>query len=174
MGRPVRDLHLPREAIVNVIVRSGEAIPPRGSTAIEAGDELHILVRASVRDEVDELIGRWRRGPLDAPPRPQLHPRGSPQIFNVRPWTEADGDDPGRPETLGGIEVAQRLRTRRDSPGALMTLADGRYAVTGDALVAVGPRRQVAAWAAGRVGRADGAARAWWQEVAGVLNAPAG
>ena len=29
VGRPVRDLRLPREAIVNVIVRGGEALPPR-------------------------------------------------------------------------------------------------------------------------------------------------
>ncbi|MGZ5322257.1 MAG: potassium/proton antiporter, partial [Solirubrobacterales bacterium] len=67
VGRPVRDLRLPRQAIVNVIVRGGEAIPPRGSTEIEAGDELHVLVRAEVRDEVEELVGRWRDGPMDQP-----------------------------------------------------------------------------------------------------------
>ena len=33
---------------------------------------------------------------------------------------------------------------------------------------------KIADWAASRVGRADGAAKAWWQEVAGVLNAPSG
>ncbi len=174
VGRPVRDLRLPREAIVNVIVRGGEAIPPRGSTEIEAGDELHILVRASVRNEVDGLMGRWREGPLDEPARPRLQPRGSPQIFNVRPWTDADGDDPGRPDQVAGVEIASRLRTRRDSPGALVVLADGRYAVTGDSLVAVGPRRQIADWAGSRVVKANGAAKAWWQEVAGVLNAPSG
>ena len=171
VGRPVRDLGLPRQAIVNVIVRGGEAIPPRGSTEIEAGDELHVLVRAEVRDEVEELVGRWREGPLDQPPRPRIRPRGSPQIFNVRPLTADDGD-PARPQEVAGIEVAQRLRTRRDSAGALVILADGRYAVTGDDLVAVGPRRQIAAWAGRRVAGATGAGRAWWQEVAGVLNAP--
>ena len=174
VGRPVRDLRLPREALVNVIVRGGEAIPPRGSTEIEAGDELHILVRASVRDEVNSLMQGWREGPLDEPARPRLQPRGAPQIFNVRPWTDADGDDPGRPDEVAGVEIASRLRTRRDSAGALVILADGRYAVTGESLVAVGPRRQIADWAASRVGRADGAAKAWWQEVAGVLNAPSG
>ena len=174
VGRPVRDLRLPREALVNVIVRGGEAIPPRGSTEIEAGDELHILVRASVRDEVNSLMHGWREGPLDEPARPRLQPRGAPQIFNVRPWTDADGDDPGRPDEVAGVEIASRLRTRRDSAGALVILADGRYAVTGESLVAVGPRRQIADWAASRVGRADGAAKAWWQEVAGVLNAPSG
>ena len=173
VGRPVRDLRLPREAIVNVIVRRGEAIPPRGSTEIESRDELHILVRAAVRKEVDELMDRWRSGPLDEPARPRLQVRGSPQIFNVRRWTDADGADPGRPEEIAGIEIATRLRTRRDSPGALVTLADGRYAVTGDNLVCVGPRRQVADWSARRVRDADGAAKSWWQEVAGVLNAPA-
>ena len=173
VGRPVRDLGLPREAVVNVIVRQGEAIPPRGSTEIEAGDELHILVRGELRNEVERLMQRWREGPIDAPPRPRLQPRSSPQIFNVRRWTDEDGDL-GRPELIAGIEIAQRLRTRRDSPGTLVVLADGRYAVTGDSLVAVGGRAQVAAWAARRFAAAEGGgARAWWQEVAGVLNAPA-
>jgi len=173
VGRPVRDLGLPRDALVNVIVRGGEAIPPRGSTEIEADDELHLLIRTRVRDEVEGLIARWRHGPVDEPARPRMRPRASPQIFNVRPWRPGDGD-PGRPERIGGVEVATRLRTRRDSPGALMTLADGRYAVTGDDLVAVGGRHHLASWAARRVTQAEaGAARAWWQEVAGVLNAPA-
>lgn len=172
VGRPVRDLGLPREAIVNVIVRAGEALPPRGSTEIESGDELHILIRASVRKQVEELMDRWHVGPLDEPPRPRLQPRGSPQIFSVRRWTDEDGD-PSRPDRVAGIEVAQRLRTRRDSPGALMLLADGRYAVTGDNLIAVGGRSQLAAWASRRFSAAEGGgARAWWQEVAGVLNAP--
>jgi potassium/hydrogen antiporter len=173
VGRPVRDLGLPREGLVNVIVRGSEAIPPRGSTEIEAGDELHILVRADVRAEVEKLMKRWHEGPIDRPPRPRLAPRGAPQIFNVRPWRDDDGD-PARPEVIDGVEIMQRVRTRRDSPGALMTLADGRYAVTGDDLVALGGRNQLADWAARRVRRAgSGAARAWWQEVAGVLNAPA-
>src|SRR5829696_2886067 len=34
-GHPVRDLELPREALVNVIVRDGSAIPPRGSTELQ-------------------------------------------------------------------------------------------------------------------------------------------
>jgi potassium/hydrogen antiporter len=173
VGRPVRDLRLPRQALVNVIVRDGEAIPPRGSTEIVGDDELHVLVRGEVREEVEELMRRWREGPIDEPPRPPIRPTGAPHIFHVRPWLADDGDA-GRPETINGIEVVQRLRTRRDSPGALMTLADGRYACTGDSLVAIGPRRGVADWAVRRVARADGpAAEAWWQEVAGVLTAPA-
>ena len=36
-GAAVRDLGLPRDALLNVIVRGEEAIPPRGSTRIQAG-----------------------------------------------------------------------------------------------------------------------------------------
>ncbi|HXQ89333.1 MAG TPA: potassium/proton antiporter, partial [Solirubrobacterales bacterium] len=49
-GHRVRDLELPREALVNVIVRDGNAMPPRGSTELQEGDELHILVRSELRD----------------------------------------------------------------------------------------------------------------------------
>jgi cell volume regulation protein A len=172
VGRPVRDLRLPREALVTVIVRGESAIPPRGSTEIEAGDELHIVVRAEALPELEALSERWREGPIDEPPRPQLKARAVPQIFNVRPWTEADGD-PASPNRIGGIEVSHRVRSRRDSPGTLVVLADGRYGVTGDGLVAVGGRRRLASWAERRTARAQGGAeRAWWQEVAGVLNAP--
>jgi cell volume regulation protein A len=158
---------------VNVIVRGGEAIPPRGSTEIAAEDELHILVRAAVRSQVEELIRTWQEGPIDEPPRPALAPRASPQIFHSRPWTDADGDE-GRPDSIGDLEISERLRTRRDAPGALMVLADGRYACTGDGVVAIGSRTQIADWAAGRIARTESsAAKAWWQEVAGVLNAPA-
>jgi cell volume regulation protein A len=62
VGRRVRELGLPREGLVNVIVRDGQAIPPRGSTVIEPGDRLHVLVREEVADEFVSLTERWRRG----------------------------------------------------------------------------------------------------------------
>ncbi|HEV2075892.1 MAG TPA: potassium/proton antiporter, partial [Thermoleophilaceae bacterium] len=42
VGRVVNELGLPREALVSVIVRRDEALLPRGSTSIDAGDRLHI------------------------------------------------------------------------------------------------------------------------------------
>src|SRR6185295_15847836 len=44
-GHTVKELGLPREALVNLIVREGEALPPRGSTLIEPRDELQIVSR---------------------------------------------------------------------------------------------------------------------------------
>jgi potassium/hydrogen antiporter len=174
VGRAIKELGLPREALVNFIVRGDTAIPPRGSTEIEPGDELHIVVRQEALPEVEKLTELWRTGPLGEPAVPALPPRGAPQVFTVRPWTDADGD-PAHPEELEGIAVAGRLRSRHDSPGALVALADGRYAVTGSELVAVGPRRQLAEWTGRRAARPgiSGEEQAWWQEVTGALGAPA-
>jgi cell volume regulation protein A len=69
-GLRVRDLGLPREALVTVIVRGGRAIPPRGSTVIAAGDRLHLLVTREAAGVFPSLIERWRSGPIESAPRP--------------------------------------------------------------------------------------------------------
>jgi len=172
-GALVRDLGLPREALINLIVRDGAAVPPRGSTEIVEGDELHVLARREAMSKVQAQTERWRAGPLGEPPPPPLPRRGAPQIFTVRRRVAADGD-PSRPDELEGVKVEVRLRVRRDRPSSLVGMADGRYAVTNPALTAIGGRKQVAEWVARRVSRPGlgPAERAWWQEVAGVLNAP--
>src|SRR5205085_8271993 len=90
-------------------------------------------------------------------------------IFGVSPWPE-DGGDPGHPEEVGGQEVVDVLRVRRDAPGALAVLADGRYAVTSPAL-AFGARDDVIEWARRRLRGASDDDRAWLQTVIGALAA---
>jgi cell volume regulation protein A len=174
VGHMVKELGLPREALVNVIVRQRSAIPPRGSTEIQAGDELHVLVRREAHEEVEQLSERWRQGPIGEAPPPLPPLRGVPQVFTTRPWREGDGD-PGRPDAVDGVPVVRQVRTRRDRPGALLALADGRFAVTGDDVVAIGGRNLVAKWCVSRAdrGEIDPEERAWWQEVIGVLSGPA-
>jgi potassium/hydrogen antiporter len=168
VGRVVRDLGLPRDALLSVIVRGSEAILPRGSTRIEPGDRLHVVVRQEVAQQVPEMLHRWRAGPVGAPPRPTEPLRARAAVFTARPWTEEDGD-PGFPSSVLGIEVLEHLRTRRDTRGALVLLADGRYAVSGP-LLAVGGPAQLQRYARRRLGEEnDEAARAWWQEVIGAL-----
>jgi cell volume regulation protein A len=170
-GHRVRELELPREALVNVIVRGGRAIPPRGSTELEEGDELHVLVRSELREEVEALTKVWTRGPIGRLPPPPLPRRAASQVFSVRPWRE--GDDPLALREVDGIPVLGVLRSRRDGVGAMAALADGRYAVTSEELIAVGGRRALAGWCERRAARAgvDQAERAWWQEVTGALIA---
>jgi len=173
-GRMVKELGLPRNALVNLIVRDREAIPPRGSTVIEAGDELHLLIRREARAEVDRLTERWRTGPIGLKPLPELGVRGSPAVFSVRPPTPDDGD-PGAPRRLAGIDVARVLRSSSTRTAAVSVLHDGRFAVTTPDLVAIGGRRALAHWSGERAERTEirPQERAWWQEVVGVLNAPA-
>jgi cell volume regulation protein A len=172
-GLLIRELGLPRQALVHLIVRDGRAIAPRGSTRIEPGDELHLLVQEPQREEVEGLTRRWREGPLGSPAPLLLPPRGSPQIFSVRPGHTLGGD-PALPEQVDGIAVRARLRTRRDEPGALVALADGRFAVTTEAALALGSRRALAEWCGRRALRAGigEAERSWWQEAAGTLVIP--
>ena len=59
-GRHVRHLGLPRDALVAIVVRDGQAIPPRGSTLIESGDRLYVLSRKESRHQVEQLFDRWR------------------------------------------------------------------------------------------------------------------
>jgi potassium/hydrogen antiporter len=60
-GAAVREVGLPRTAIIAVVVRGDSSIPPRGSTIIEPGDRLFVLVPHSVRPAVEDVFSRWRR-----------------------------------------------------------------------------------------------------------------
>jgi cell volume regulation protein A len=173
-GRMVKELELPQEALVNLIVRDRSVVPPRGSTEIEAGDELHVVSRLEALPEVQRLTQRWRDGPLGKPEVPALPPRGAPQVFSIRPWDTSSDGDPGNPAEIEGIAVTRHLRMRRDGSGALVTLADGRYAATGADVLAVGGRRRLSEWCARRAARPGvrPAERAWWQELAGALSVP--
>jgi potassium/hydrogen antiporter len=168
-GHPVRDLELPREALVNVIVRDGDAIPPRGSTELQEGDELHVLVRSEMRDEVEALTKKWAKGPVGKPAPAPLPRRAASQVFTVRP-ARGDGE---LGEEIDGIPIATVLRSRDERNAYLVALVDGRYAVLSSGLVAIGGRRAVAGWCERRAERpdVDGAERAWWQEVTGALIA---
>ena len=60
-GAAVREVGLPRTAIIAVVVRGDSSIPPRGSTIIESGDRLFVLVPHSLRPAVEDVFARWRR-----------------------------------------------------------------------------------------------------------------
>ena len=168
-GARVRDLGLPRDAVVNVIVRGEEAVPPRGSTRLRAGDRVHVLVRAGIAGQVRGLTDRWRHGPIGPPPRP-MKPRFSRRpLFSSWRWSPADGD-PADPDMIRGQPVVAQLRIRRDKPGGLWVLEDGRYAVTGP-LGAVGGRNDVSQWALRRMRTASGDERNWLQTIVGAIAA---
>ena len=135
---------------------------------MEAGDQLHVIVRQEAAVEFRELLRRWRHGPLGAREHPRPKPRSRPSVTMVRPWQDSDGD-PSRPTEVAGRVVADQLRTRRDEPGALVLLDDGRYAITGP-LLAIGPAGELQQFTRRRLARAQSSGeRAWWREVIGAL-----
>ena len=174
-GHMVKELGLPRDALINLIVRDREALLPRGSTTVEAGDEVHILVRREKRNAIARVIETWREGPIVGPTRLPIGMRGSPAIFSVRPTRPEDGDT-GSPASINGVEVAQTLRTRSDRAAAIVVLVDGRFGVTGPDLIAVGGRRNLTRWCAERAERKSISPqdRAWLQDAIGVIDVALG
>jgi len=169
-GARVRDLGLPRDAVVNVIVRADKAIPPRGSTRLLAGDRLHVLISEESAHRIPTLLRRWRAGPIGPAPRPRRPVTARRPIFSAWPWREDRDGDAAGPRAVAGQPVVEQLRIRRDEPGGLWALADGRYAVTGH-LAAVGSRGDLSEWARRRMRRAPADERAWLQTVIGALAA---
>ena len=106
-GHPVRELGLPREALLNVIVRGERAIPPRGSTVIQDG-------RPAARARAPGGRGRVPRA--DAPlahrarsARPSAR-RAAPRS---RPSVTIDPPVAGRRRRPAAPEGARRQRRDR-------------------------------------------------------------
>lgn len=169
VGQVVNGLALPPDALVSIVEGGDEPLLPRGSTRIEAGDQLYIPVRDAARPDVERLFGRWRKGPLERP-SPGLGPvRSHAAPSTVRPWDPADGDY-REPRRVAGIPwhrpcVAARKR-RRAAPA-------GKRAVRCDepGMAAVGDPAQLFRYCRRRIRRADREQeRAWWQEVTGAIS----
>jgi potassium/hydrogen antiporter len=60
-GAAVREVGLPRTALIAVVVRDDVSIPPRGSTVIEPGDRLYVLAPHGMRPAVEDVFQRWQR-----------------------------------------------------------------------------------------------------------------
>ena len=180
VGLNVNQLELPREALVSVLEREGEALLPRGSSEVEAGDRLHILVRQPVRDSVESLFDRWRSGPIGVreaePPAPP--PSGRSPIFTVKPWQEAMGDA-AHPVAVEGVDVLTPAAPAARSPARWC--CSPTAALRGDRRRGGGHRRRPPAVPllprAHRPRRVDARRGAWWQggggrAVAAVVKGP--
>jgi cell volume regulation protein A len=60
-GSAVRELGLPRSALLAVVSRGDHTIPPRGSTVIQPGDRLFVLLPRERRGALEDVFSRWRR-----------------------------------------------------------------------------------------------------------------
>jgi cell volume regulation protein A len=56
-GRQIRDLALPEDVLIALIVRREQIIPPHGRTTIEVGDHVMVVLRPAVRPLVEQIFG---------------------------------------------------------------------------------------------------------------------
>jgi trk system potassium uptake protein TrkA len=56
VGKPIRDLGVPRDSTVVAVVRERHVIVPRGETTIQAHDEVLVLVTPESEDEVKQIL----------------------------------------------------------------------------------------------------------------------
>ena len=120
-NRHVRDLAIPEGVVISMIARQQRIIPPRGSTRIQPGDHVFLVMRPGVRPLVNRLFG-------PATPSEEVEP---PIEFPLAPETTV-----GELEDFYGVRIdsppfvtlaeliAQRQEPRRVAPGDSLTLGD--------------------------------------------------
>lgn len=81
-NRHLRDLSLPDGAVVAMVVRGQAIIPPRGSTRIEVGDHVFLVMRPGARLLVDRLFRR-RRDPPAIPAETEFPLRGDTRVSEL-------------------------------------------------------------------------------------------
>jgi cell volume regulation protein A len=60
-GSAVRELGLPRSAILAAVVRNGDTIAPTAATVIQPSDRLYVLVPRPMHADLEDVFARWRR-----------------------------------------------------------------------------------------------------------------
>jgi cell volume regulation protein A len=61
VGDRVGELGLPESALVILIVRAQQAIPPRGNTTLEPGDRVYVLAHSDASQDVKGVLDGWAR-----------------------------------------------------------------------------------------------------------------
>ena len=172
VGRPIKDLGLPREALVNLLVRDEGAIHPAARPRSRPVTSC-TCSSASSSPEFEQITERWRSGPLGDPPVPALPPAARRRcsrsaVARDRRRPRPPRDDRGDPGPRSPAGAPRRRPARSPcSPTAASRSSSPK-------LLAIGRRDLLALWTARRLRAAglSGAEVAWWQEVAGVIAAP--
>lgn len=109
--RHVRDLRLPDGAVVAMLVRDREIIPPRGSTMVLVGDHLFVVMRPGLRPLIDRLF-RPRRNPLPVPAETEFPLRGDTTVGELSEFYGVVLEEP--PEATLHDVLTGRLGDRLD------------------------------------------------------------
>lgn len=84
VGRRLSQLALPESTVVAMVTRGEEVIPPRGSTALHANDNLFAVLRPDTRPFVDRAFAQAGEDAAEPLPHVQLRLKGSTRVEDVR------------------------------------------------------------------------------------------
>jgi cell volume regulation protein A len=114
-GKRVRDLALPDGVVIALIARGQEFIPPRGSTGIQAGDSVFVVLRSGVRPLVDRIFGRDRKPVEEMPATLEFPLRGTTTVGELEEFYGIRLDASGEC-TLEAL-LREHLSAERIAPG---------------------------------------------------------
>lgn len=82
-GRLLSRMALPDGAVVAMVTRGSDVIPPRGSTRLYAGDHLFVVLRPGLRPFVDAVFSQAVDASLSELPSTELRLKGSTRVDDV-------------------------------------------------------------------------------------------
>lgn len=108
-GRMVKDLSLPEGAVIALIARGDEIIPPQGRTRIQAGDHVILVLRPGLKALVNQVFGRNSEARGSIPETIEFPLRGSTTVGELQEFYSIDMQAPG------GMTLAEAIRQRCDN-----------------------------------------------------------
>ncbi|HEX7119364.1 MAG TPA: potassium/proton antiporter [Longimicrobiales bacterium] len=145
-GRSIRELALPDGAVVAMVVRGQQIIPPRGSTRIVPDDHVFLVLGPEVRPLVDQVFAREDVTPPELPLQTEFPLRGDTTVADLEEFYGIRIEAAGT-ETLD--ELLRRRLGREPTPGAAVTIGavalsarqivDGRIEQVGLTITATEP-----------------------------------
>lgn len=94
-GKRIRDLALPEAVVVAMVVRGQRIIPPRGSTRLEAGDHVFVVLKQEVRPLVDLVFARGGAAPGAFPTHVEFPLSGKTKIGDLKTFYGIEVEAPG-------------------------------------------------------------------------------
>ncbi|MGV3482779.1 MAG: potassium/proton antiporter [Planctomycetaceae bacterium] len=94
-GRMVKDLALPEGAVIAMLARGDQIVPPQGNTCVHAGDHVILVLRPGLQPLVNQIFGSKSDAGSAIPDTLEFPLRGSTTIGELRELYTIQIDAPG-------------------------------------------------------------------------------
>ncbi|CAN5858575.1 potassium/proton antiporter [soil metagenome] len=118
-GRLVRDLALPDGAVIAIIAREDQIIPPQGGTRVQPGDHVVLVLRPGTRPLVNKIFGKRGSEEEELPPRIEFPLRATTRVGQLEAFYGLLLDAP--PDRTLAEAIVDRLGPDRIETGRLAT-----------------------------------------------------